>query len=101
MVEGFVVPSILYEHQMQVDIEQTAAETGLSVENVISNLESLISSVPQVTFKFGQVSKYVAVDRERSSFSYNINSWEASGAPNSMADRSGIFTLTLIEKAAS
>ncbi len=101
VVEGFVVPSILYEHQMQIDIEQTAAETGLSVENVISNLESLISSVPQVTFKFGQVSKYVAVDRERSSFSYNINSWEASGAPNSMADRSGIFTLTLIEKAAS
>ena len=101
VVEGFVVPSILYEHQMQVDIEQTAAETGLSVENVISNLETLISSVPQVTFKFGQVSKYVAVDRERSSFSYNINSWEASGAPNSMADRSGIFTLTLIEKAAS
>jgi hypothetical protein len=101
VVEGFVVPSILYEHQMQVDIEQTAAETGLSVENVISNLETLISSVPQVTFKFGQVSKYVAVDRERSSFSYNINSWEASGAPNSMADRSGIFTLTLIEKATS
>ena len=101
VVEGFVVPSILYEHQMQIDIEQTAAETGLSVENVISNLETLISSVPQVTFKFGQVSKYVAVDRERSSFSYNINSWEASGAPNSMADRSGIFTLTLIEKAAS
>ena len=101
VVEGFVVPSILYEHQMQVDIEQTAAETGLSVENVISNLETLISSVPQVTFKFGQVSKYVAVDRERSSFSYNINSWEASGATNSMADRAGIFTLTLIEKATS
>ena len=55
----------------------------------------------QVTFKFGQVSKNVAVDRERSSFSYGINSWESSGAPNALANRTGTASLTLIEKVAS
>ena len=71
------------------------------METVIANLETLISTVTQVTFKFGQVSKYVAVDRERSSFSYSINAWEPSGASNALSERKGTFNLVLIEKAAS
>ena len=76
-------------------------DTGQSVETIIDNLETLISTVTQVTFKFGQVSKNVAVDRERSSFSYGINSWESSGAPNALANRTGQATLILIEKVGS
>ena len=101
VVEGYVVPSTAYEHTLTIDLEQTAIDTGQAVETVISNLETLISTVTQVTFKFGQVSKNVAVDRERSSFSYGINSWESSGAPNALANRTGTASLTLIEKVAS
>ena len=101
VVEGYVVPNIAYEHQMTIDIEESAIATGQSVETVIANLETLISTVTQVTFKFGQVSKYVAVDRERSSFSYSINAWEPSGASNALSERKGTFNLVLIEKAAS
>ena len=86
---------------MVIDIEETAKATAQNVETVISNLETLISTVTQMTFKFGQVDKKVAVDRERSNFSYGINSWEVSGAPNALATRSGTFNLTLIEKIAS
>ena len=101
IIEGVVVPSILYEHQMTIDIEQTAEETGQSVETVISNIETLVESVIQTQAKFGQVSKYVTLDRERSAFSFQLNSWDASGAPNSMADRTGTFNLVLVEKVAS
>ena len=101
VVEGYVVPDTAYEHNMVIDIEETAKATGRNVETVISNLETLISTVTQMTFKFGQVDKKVAVDRERSNFSYGINSWEVSGAPNALATRSGTFNLTLIEKIAS
>jgi hypothetical protein len=86
---------------MTIDLEQTARETGQSVETVIANLATLISTVTQVTFKFGQVSKLVAVDRDRSSFSYGIDSWEVSGAPNSLANRTGTADLVLIEKIAT
>ena len=101
VVEGYVVPDTAYEHNMVIDIEETAKATAQNVETVISNLETLISTVTQMTFKFGQVDKKVAVDRERSNFSYGINSWEVSGAPNALATRSGTFNLTLIEKIAS
>jgi hypothetical protein len=101
VVEGYVVPSTAYEHTLTIDLEQTSVDTGQSVETVIENLATLISTVTQVTFKFGQVSKNVAVDRERSSFSYGINSWESSGAPNALANRTGTASLTLIEKVAS
>ena len=101
VVEGYVVPDTAYEHNMVIDIEETAKATGQNVETVISNLQTLISTVTQMTFKFGQVDKKVAVDRERSNFSYGINSWEVSGAPNALATRSGTFNLTLIEKIAS
>ena len=101
VIEGYVVPGIQYEHQLTIDLEQTSVDTGQSVETIIENLETLISTVTQVTFKFGQVSKNVAVDRERSSFSYGINSWESSGAPNALANRTGTASLTLIEKVAS
>ena len=101
IIEGAVVPTILYEHQMTIDLEQTAEETGQSVETVISNIESLIESVVQTQLKFGQVSKYVTLDRERSSFSLDLNSWDASGAPNSMAERTGTFNCVLVEKVAT
>ena len=101
IIEGAVVPTILYEHQMTIDLEQTAEETGQSVETVISNIESLIESVVQTQVKFGQVSKYVTLDRERSAFSFDLNSWDASGAPNSMAERTGTFNCVLVEKVAT
>jgi len=101
IIEGVVVPSILYEHQMTIDLQQTAEDTGQSVETVISNIETLVESVIQTQVKFGQVSKYVTLDRERSAFSFQLNSWDASGAPNSMADRTGTFNLVLVEKVAS
>ena len=100
VVEGYISPETFYEHQMVVDIDQSASETGQSIETVISNLETLINSVAQTSFKFGAVDKFVAVDRERSSFSYGLKTWEA-GGPNSLAERSGLCTLTLIEKVAS
>ena len=100
VVEGYVSPETFYEHQMVVDIDATAQQTGQSIETVISNLETLINSVIQTSFKFGAVDKFVAVDRERSSFSYGLKTWEA-GGPNSLAERSGLCTLTLIEKVAS
>ena len=100
IIEGLVVPTILYEHQMTIDLQQTAEETGQSVETVISNIETLVESVIQTQAKFGQVSKYVTLDRERSAFSFQLNSWDASGAPNSMADRTGTFNCVLVEKVA-
>ena len=100
VVEGYVSPTTAYEHQMVVDIDATAQQTGQSIETVISNLETLINSVAQISFKFGAVDKFVAADRERSSFSYGLKTWEA-GGPNSLAERSGLCTLTLIEKVAS
>ena len=101
IIEGAVVPSILYEHQMTIDIEQTAEDTGQSIETVISNIESLVESVIQTQFKFGSVSKYVTLDRERSGFSFGINSWDAGGAPNALAERTGTFNCVLVEKVAS
>jgi len=100
IIEGLVVPTILYEHQMTIDLEQTAEDTGQSVETVISNIETLVESVIQTQFKFGQVSKYVTLDRERSAFSFNINAWDAGGAPNALAERSGTFNCVLVEKGA-
>ena len=101
IIEGAVVPSILYEHQMTIDIEQTAEDTGQSIETVISSIESLVESVIQTQFKFGAVSKYVTLDRERSGFSFGINSWDAGGAPNALAERTGTFNCVLVEKVAS
>jgi len=76
-------------------------ESGNSTENIISNLKTAIETVTQITFKFGQEDKKVAIDRERSSFSFGIDSWESSGAPNSLANRKGTATLILVEKVAS
>ena len=101
IIEGAVVPTILYEHQMTIDLEQTAEETGQSVETVISNIAALIERGVQTQLKFGQVSKYVTLDRERSSFRLDLNSWDASGAPNSMAERTGTFNCVLVEKVAT
>ena len=101
IVEGAIVPGILYEHQMTIDLEQTAEDTGQSIETVISNIESLVESVIQTQFKFGSVSKYVTLDRERSGFSFGINSWDAGGAPNALAERTGTFNCVLVEKVAS
>ena len=85
------------------NIERYTTHSALNTSNqyyTASNLETLINSVAQTSFKFGAVDKFVAVDRERSSFSYGLKTWEA-GGPNSLAERSGLCTLTLIEKVAS
>ena len=100
-LEGYVVPGLAQEHRMTIDIDATARDTGQSIETVISNLETLLGSVVQTQFKFGQVEKYVAVDRERSTFNFGINAWEASGAPNALSERTGTFSLVLIEKVVS
>ena len=101
IIEGAVVPSILYEHQLTIDLQSTADETGQGIETVISNLETLLSTVTQTQLKFGQVSKYVTIDRERSGFSFGINSWGASGAPNALSERTGTFNCVLVEKVTS
>ena len=100
-LEGYVVPGLAQEHRMTIDIDATARDTGQSIETVISNLETLLGSVVQTQFKFGQVDKYVAVDRERSTFNFGIDAWEASGAPNALSERTGTFSLVLIEKVVS
>ena len=100
-LEGYVVPGLAQEHRMTIDIDATARDTGQSIETVISNLETLLGSVVQTQFKFGQVDKYVSVDRERSTFNFGINAWEASGAPNALSERTGTFSLVLIEKVVS
>ena len=100
-VEGIIVPGLAMEHEIIVDIEQTSINTGQSVETVISNLETLVSNVPQVTFKFGAVSKYVTLDRERSSFSFEIDAWGPSGVPNAFSQRKGVFRAVFVEKIAS
>ena len=99
-LEGYVVPELAQEHRMTIDLKQTAQETGQPIETVISNLETLLGSVVQKEFKFGQVSKFVAIDRERSTFNFGIDAWEASGAPNALSERNGTFNLVLIEKIA-
>ena len=100
-LEGYVVPGLAQEHRMTIDIDATARDTGQSIETVISNLETLLGSVVQTQFKFGQVDKYVSVDRDRSTFNFGIDAWEASGAPNALSERTGTFSLVLIEKVVS
>ena len=101
VVEGYIVPSVAYQHQMTIDLEATALATGQRVETVISNLQTLISTVTQVSLSFGKVTKNVAVDRDRTGFSFSIKSEENSGAPNALSDRTGYLNLVLIEKLAS
>ena len=101
VVEGYIVPSVAYQHQMTIDLEATALATGQRVETVISNLQTLISTVTQVSLSFGKVTKNVAVDRERTGFSFSIKSEENSGAPNALSARTGYLNLVLIEKLAS
>jgi hypothetical protein len=68
------------------------------VETVIDNLVTLISTVTQVVLTFGKVTKNVAVDRDRTAFSFTLDGEEMSGAPNSLAHRSGHLNLVLVEK---
>jgi hypothetical protein len=90
VVEGVISPEVSYEHQLIIDIKETAINTGLNVETVISNLETAINSVTQVNLSFGQVSKNVTIDRTRSQFSYRIDADGWSGAPDANAQRHGL-----------
>jgi hypothetical protein len=101
VIEGYVVPGVAYEHQMTIDIEATARAVGLSSDTVISNLKTMVSTVTQVAFDYGSESSKVAVDRERSQFLYNTKEWGPSGAPNSLAQKTGEFRLVLVEKTAT
>ena len=98
VVEGVISPEVSYEHQLIIDIKETAINTGLNVETVISNLETAINSVTQVNLSFGQVSKNVTIDRTRSQFSYRIDADGWSGAPDANAQRHGFLNLVLTEK---
>ena len=98
VVEGVISPEVSYEHQLTIDIKETATNTGLSVETVISNLETAINSVTQVNLSFGQVDKNVTIDRTRSQFSYRIDADGWSGAPDANAQRHGYLNLVLTEK---
>ena len=98
VVEGVISPEVSYEHQLVIDIKETAINTGQSVETVISNLETAINSVTQVNFSFGQVDKNVTVDRNRTQFSYRIDADGWSSAPDSNAQRHGFLNLVLTEK---
>ena len=98
VVEGVISPQVSYEHQLIIDIKETATNTGLSIETVISNLETAVNSVTQVNLSFGQVHKNVTVDRTRSQFSYKIDADGWSGAPDTNAQRHGFLNLVLTEK---
>jgi hypothetical protein len=98
VVEGVISPEVSYEHQLVIDIKETATNTGQSVETVISNLETAINAVTQVNLSFGQVDKNVTVDRSRSQFSYKIDADGWSGAPDANAQRHGFLNLVLTEK---
>lgn len=94
VLEGYVVPSIAYEHEMTIDIARTSQNTGQSAAAVITALESLVSSVPQVVMKFAGESRNVAVDRDRSGFNFTLEGF----SPNVLTERAGYFTLVLVEK---
>jgi hypothetical protein len=96
VVEGYVVPSVAYEHEMTVDIARTSQNTGQSNAAVITALEALVDSVPQFAMQFAGESRNVAVDRDRSGFNFTLEGF----APSALSERSGYFTLFLVEKLA-
>ena len=101
IVEGMIVPgngNLSYQHEITIDIDQTATATGLSTESVYSNLKTLLATVTQVDFEFGAESRKVTVDRDNSAFLTYLDEAGYASAPNSMATRRGILRLVLVER---
>jgi len=101
IVEGMIVPgngNLSYQHEITIDIDQTATATGLSTESVYSNLKTLLATVTQVDFEFGAESRKVTVDRDNSAFLTYLDEYGYASSPNSMASRSGILRLVLVER---
>ena len=101
IVEGMIVPgngNLSYQHEITIDIDQSAAATGLSTESVYSNLKTLLATVTQVDFEFGAESRKITVDRDNSAFLTYLDEAGYASAPNSMATRRGILRLVLVER---
>jgi hypothetical protein len=101
IVEGMVVPgngNLTYQHEIIIDINQTAEAISVSTETIYENLKTLLATVTQVDFEFGGESRKVTVDRDNSAFSTYLDSDPYSSAPNSMATRRGTLSLVLAER---
>ena len=101
IVEGMIVPgngNLSYQHEITIDIDQTATAAGLSTESVYSNLKTLLATVTQVDFEFGAESRKVTVDRDNSAFLTYLDEYGYASSPNSMASRRGILRLVLVER---
>ena len=101
IVEGMVVPgngNLMYQHEMIIDIDQTADMLGLNTETVYSNLKTLLATVTQVDLEFGSESRKVTVDRESSQFHTYLDGEASSSAPNGLAIRKGKLRLILTER---
>ena len=99
-VEAAVIPgngNISYQHEMIIDIQKSADATGQSFETVISNLKTLLATTTQVDLEFGKESRKVVPDRENSAFLTRFHTNESSGAPNSLATRTGYMRVVLSE----
>lgn len=100
-VEAMVVPgngNVMYQHEFNIDISQTASTNGLSSETVYSNLKTLLASIPQVDLEFGGESRKVTVDRESAAFLTEFDDWTASSSPNTLMGRKGYLKLTVTER---
>ena len=101
IVEGMVVPgngNLTYQHEMIIDIDQTAQALSVGTETIYDNLKTLLATVTLVDFEFGGESRKVAVDREASGFLTYLDGDAYSSAPNSLAARRGVLRLVLAER---
>tara|TARA_R100000908_G_scaffold64962_1_gene50872 strand:+ start:2880 stop:5519 length:2640 start_codon:yes stop_codon:yes gene_type:complete len=101
IVEGMVVPgngNLTYQHEMVIDIDQTATALDVGTETIYDNLKTLLATVTLVDFEFGGESRKVAVDREASGFLTYLDGDAYSSAPNSLAARRGVLRLVLAER---
>ena len=101
IVEGMVVPgngNLTYQHEMIIDIDQTAMALDVGTETIYDNLKTLLATVTLVDFEFGGESRKVAVDREASGFLTYLDGDAYSSAPNSLAARRGVLRLVLAER---
>ena len=101
IVEGMVVPgngNLTYQHEMIIDIDQTAQTLAVNPETIYDNLKTLLATVTLVDLKFGGESRKVAVVREASSFLTYLDEDTYSSAPNSLANRRGVLRLVLAER---
>ena len=101
IVEGMVVPgngNLTYQHEMIIDVDQTAQALNVGTETIYDNLKTLLATVTLVDFEFGGESRKVAVDREASGFLTYLDGDAYSSAPNSLAARRGVLRLVLAER---